>query len=159
MSITTSPPPNCGRRLIPTLIDDLATHDPERVLFSIPRTTSIEDGFEDITISVLARAINNCAWWIERTLQRSENFETLNYVGPQDLRYVILLLAGIKTGYQVCLNSRSQSSCLLQNSYSSALPSTAQKAISRFSNLSTVVKYWFQRPYHLLSQQSYPKNH
>lgn len=95
------PPPNCGRRLIPTLIDDLATRDPERVLFSIPRTASIEDGFEDITFSVLARAINNCAFWIERTLQRIEKFETLNYVGPQDLRYVILLLAGIKTGYQV----------------------------------------------------------
>jgi acyl-CoA synthetase (AMP-forming)/AMP-acid ligase II len=105
-------PADCDKRLIPTLIDELATTDTTRVFVSIPRTTTIEDGFEDITYGDLARAVNRCAWWMERTLQRSETFETLNYVGPQDLRYVILLFAAIKTGYQVWYPSPRQSSSL-----------------------------------------------
>jgi len=95
------PSANCGTRLIPALIDELATTDAARVFASFPRTTNIEDGFEDTTYGELARAINKCAWWMEHTLKRSEKFETLQYVGPQDLRYVILLLAAIKTGYKV----------------------------------------------------------
>ncbi|KAF4638022.1 hypothetical protein G7Y89_g45 [Cudoniella acicularis] len=102
---TALPSANYGKRLIPTLIDELATNDAERVFVSIPRTANIEDGFHDITFADLARAIDNCAWWMERTLQRSETFETLNYVGPQDLRYLILLIAGIKTGYKLFFSS------------------------------------------------------
>lgn len=107
-------PPNCGKRLVPTLIDELATTDAARVFVSIPRTADIQDGFEDITYGDLARAVNKCAWWMEHTLERSETFETLNYLGRQDLRYVILLSAAIKTGYQVwCPSSRQDSSLTL----------------------------------------------
>ena len=92
---------NCGKQLIPTLIEELAENDGQRVFVSIPCTANAEDGFRDITYAQLASAIDKCAWWIEHSLQKSENFETLNYVGPQDLRYIILLFATIKTGYKV----------------------------------------------------------
>ena len=98
---TSLPQVNYGKRLITTLIDEVATSDATHVFVSIPRTARIEDGFDDITFGDLARAVNRCAWWMERKLQRSETFETLNYVGPQDLRYLILLFAAIKTGYKV----------------------------------------------------------
>jgi hypothetical protein len=103
---TTLPPASCGKRLIPTPIDKLATTDAARVFVSIPRTAHIEDGFDDITFEKSSRAVNRCVWWTERTLQGSETFETLNYVGPQDVRYVILLFAAIKTGYKVRFKSR-----------------------------------------------------
>jgi hypothetical protein len=93
--------PDYGRRLLPTVIDQLAETNPTRVFVSIPLTSNIEDGFQDITFKTLALAINRCAWWMEHTLGRSETFETLNYVGPQDLRYVLLLFAAIKNGYMV----------------------------------------------------------
>jgi hypothetical protein len=119
-------PTSYGKRLIPTLIDELAMTDSTRVFVSVPRTANIKDGFEDITFGDLARAINRCAWWMRRTLQRSETFETLNYVGPQDLRYVIycslLLRLDIRYGTQTQHNVRR----LLCSSFS-AHRRTAQK--------------------------------
>ncbi|KAF5870613.1 putative amp-binding enzyme protein [Botrytis fragariae] len=94
-----------GRRLLPHVIDGLALSDPTRVFVSIPLSNNLQDGFQDITYKDFARSIDKCSWWMEENLGRSETFETLNYVGPQDLRYIILLLAAIKTGYQMFFNS------------------------------------------------------
>ncbi|KAF7861799.1 hypothetical protein EAF04_007682 [Stromatinia cepivora] len=96
---------NHGRRLLPIVVDELATSDPNRVFASIPTSKSLEDGFRDINFAQLSKAINRCAWWIEENLGCSKTFETLNYVGPEDLRYIILLFAAIKTGYQMFFNS------------------------------------------------------
>ncbi|KAF4633769.1 hypothetical protein G7Y89_g4340 [Cudoniella acicularis] len=138
---TTLPPDSGGKRPIPTVIDELAITDPTRVIFSVPLTANIKDGFEDITFDALSRAINRCAWWMERTLRRSETFETLNYVGPQDLRYVVLLFASIKTGYKLFFSSPRNSEeghlALLDSLQcnkilvSETLPSTVQNIISR----------------------------
>ncbi|PQE21314.1 thioester reductase domain-containing protein [Rutstroemia sp. NJR-2017a WRK4] len=81
-------PSDRGRRLLPVVIDQLASTDPTRVFVSIPLTTSIQDGFRDITFEEISRAINRCAWWIEANIGRNESndtFETINYIGPQDL--------------------------------------------------------------------------
>ena len=58
-------------------------------------------GFEDISFRTLARAIDTCAWWIERSLGlgRSKTFETLVYLGPLDLLYPMLTFAA--SGYKV----------------------------------------------------------
>jgi acyl-CoA synthetase (AMP-forming)/AMP-acid ligase II len=101
MEIKSVNPSDRGKRLLPIVIDQLASTDPTRVFVSIPLTTSIQDGFRDITFEDISRAINRCARWIEANLGWSGTFETINYVGPQDLRYIILLFAVIKTGYQV----------------------------------------------------------
>lgn len=96
---------NQGRRLLPNVVDELGAGDPSRIFVSIPKSTNIQDGFRDVDFRDLSRAISRCAWWIEETLGCSRSFETLNYVGPQDLRYVILLFAAIKTGYQMFFSS------------------------------------------------------
>lgn len=90
-----------GRRLLPNVVDNLASSDPTRTFASIPLSYNLQDGFRDITYKEFARAIDRCAWWMEESLGGSQTFETLNYVGPQDLRYAMLLFAAIKTGYQV----------------------------------------------------------
>lgn len=150
---TLSLPLNYGKRLIPTLIDELATRDATRVFLSLPRTANIKDGFEDITYEDLAHAINVCAWWMECTLQRSETFETLNYVGPQDLRYVILLFAAIKTGYQVCAQPQDRLFCLLCSSFS-ARPRTALKGTSHCSIPYSATRFWSPRSYRLSFRKS-----
>ncbi|TGO46436.1 hypothetical protein BCON_0325g00040 [Botryotinia convoluta] len=98
-------PSDRGRRLLPHVIDGLALSNPTRIFASIPISNNLQDGFQDITYKDFARTVDKCSWWMEENLGRSETFETLNYVGPQDLRYIILLFAAIKTGYQMFFNS------------------------------------------------------
>ena len=99
-SLAPSSVPAYGHRIISSLIDDLARETPHRCFCSLPRTTRIEDGFRDITYGVLANAINRIAWWIQEKLGRNEDFETLAYVGPPDLRYIVVTIAAQKTGYK-----------------------------------------------------------
>ncbi|TGO16657.1 hypothetical protein BTUL_0025g00110 [Botrytis tulipae] len=95
---------DCGRRLLPHVVDGLALSNPTRVIASIPLSIDIQDEFRDITYKHFARSIDTCSWWMEKNLGRSETFETLDYVGPQDLRYIISLFAAIKAGYQIFFN-------------------------------------------------------
>ncbi|RSL69953.1 hypothetical protein CEP54_002031 [Fusarium duplospermum] len=90
-----------GRRLLPSLVDEIAISDPDRVLYSITKTNNPADGFQDINAKEFARAVNRCAWYIEKHLGRGQNFPTLAFIGPQDVVYAILTLACIKTGYKI----------------------------------------------------------
>lgn len=94
-------PPDCGQRLIPTLIDQYATQQPDRTFVAIPKSTDLRDGWKDISYLTYSRAINFCSWWIEENLGKGQNFETISYMGPLDLRYLIILIAAVKTGYTV----------------------------------------------------------
>ena len=93
-----------GRRLLPALVDEIATIDPERTFVHIPRSTRAQDGFQDISYRAFARAVDNCSWWIEQNLGRARGFPTIAYMGPQDIRYLVLILACNKTGYKVKTN-------------------------------------------------------
>ncbi|RYP68643.1 hypothetical protein DL769_005480 [Monosporascus sp. CRB-8-3] len=98
-------PTEFGQRLLPSLVDEIAETDPHRVLYSIPKTKDPSDGFQDISAKTFARAVHRCSWYIEKNLGRGQNFPTLTYMGPQDAVYAILVLACIKTGYKLLLNS------------------------------------------------------
>ncbi|KAF4439349.1 NRPS-like enzyme [Fusarium austroafricanum] len=94
-----------GKRPLPSLVDDIATTDPHRVLYSITKTQDPAAGFRDITAAEVARGVNRCAWYIEKNLGRGQNFPTLAFIGPQTPIYAILVLAAIKTGYKLLLLS------------------------------------------------------
>lgn len=94
-------PVDCGRRLVPKLIDDIAYLDPQRPFVSVPKSSRLEEGYEDISYTVFAKAVNRCSWWIENELGRDVESKTLFYIGPLDLRYLIVLLAAAKTGHTV----------------------------------------------------------
>ena len=93
--------PDYGRRLIPSLIDELATSTPQRIYWYLPLHTRIEDGFRALTYRSFSNAINACAWWIVAEFGKSKDFATLAYLGPSDLRNTIIILAAIKTGHKV----------------------------------------------------------
>lgn len=90
-----------GQRLLPAMIDEIASSTPDRAFASIPRGVDVREGFVDVSYKQLARAINQCAWWIEEQVGRSVTFETLGYIGPTDLRYAIIFVACTKTGHTV----------------------------------------------------------
>lgn len=99
-------PEDAGRRLLPRLLDEIAQSDPHRVLYSIAKTQNPAGGFQDIDAKTFARAVNRCSWYIEKSLGRGgRDFPTLAYMGPQDLVYPMLILACVKTGYKLLLNS------------------------------------------------------
>ncbi|KAF4981578.1 hypothetical protein FZEAL_2644 [Fusarium zealandicum] len=98
-------PDNIGKRLLPSLVDEIAATDPDRVFYSVLKTDNPEDGFQDINAKVFSQAVDRCSWHIEKHLGRGQNFPTLAYLGPQDAVYAILVLASIKTGYKLLLLS------------------------------------------------------
>ena len=100
----------CTALPLPTLIDDIAARRPNRPFISLPiNNDDISHGYRDFTFSDFARAVDRCAWWIVSKLGRCGEDEKkdgtgiLAYVGPQDVRYPVLMLGAAKAGYTVGL--------------------------------------------------------
>ncbi|KAI0842998.1 hypothetical protein F5Y06DRAFT_78562 [Hypoxylon sp. FL0890] len=94
-----------GERLLPSLVDEIAQSNPHRILYSVAKTKDPAEGFLDIDAKTFAQAVNRFAWYIDSQLGPGHGFPTLTYLGPQDLLYGIAVLACIKTGYKLLLNS------------------------------------------------------
>lgn len=102
-------PPDCGRRLLPVVIDQLARDDPKRPWASLPVDDwDLASGYEDINYERLASAINKLAHFIVDHVGRSTpgRFETITYLGVSDVRYHLLQMAVAKTGHRVLFSSQ-----------------------------------------------------
>ncbi|KAL1640082.1 hypothetical protein SLS58_007349 [Diplodia intermedia] len=115
-----------GRRLIATTIDEFARASPDRTYASIPKSdTDLTLGFRDITYAELAAAIDRTAYWLDEHLppssrsasssvaslpsadsknskedgstEENDARQTFTYFGPRDLRYILFLVAAMKT--------------------------------------------------------------
>ncbi len=92
------------KQLLNHMVDDIARATPSAVWVETPiSATSYEPGFQKVTYAMLANAINGVAWWMQQSLGPAQNFETLAYFGPWDIRYVLLLLGAVKAGYKVSI--------------------------------------------------------
>ncbi|KAL8722725.1 MAG: hypothetical protein Q9225_000837 [Loekoesia sp. 1 TL-2023] len=92
--------------LIPNLVDKRATLTPDHTFAEYPNSPDDYDqGFKKISYTHLANAVNGIAWWLYRTLGPSQVFETLAYIGPNDMRYPALILGAVKVGYTIFLTS------------------------------------------------------
>lgn len=90
-----------GQRLLPQVVDEAAVTSPNRVIGMIAKTPNISEGFNELTTSQLANAVNYMSWWFEEKIGKSKNFEAVAYLGVTDFRYSVFGLAAIKTGYAV----------------------------------------------------------
>ncbi|KAK1981320.1 ochratoxin A non-ribosomal peptide synthetase [Colletotrichum cereale] len=89
-------------RLVTHIVDDARSREPERVWASYAVSEDIAgDGFRDVTIGRLARAVDRLAWHIDAAVGRSAAFETVLYFGLPDVRYAVVLMAAVKTGHKV----------------------------------------------------------
>jgi hypothetical protein len=86
---------------LPSIVAQNAEDDPNGLFARFPIGATYAGGFQDVTKKHFATAIDHVASLIESQYGKSRSFETLAYIGPNDLRYLIVLVAGIKTGYKV----------------------------------------------------------
>ncbi|KAK2602112.1 hypothetical protein N8I77_008672 [Diaporthe amygdali] len=101
-----NPPRDYCKKLLPVAIDEIASKEPHRPWASLPVDDwDLAQGFEEITFGALANAINKVAHTIEAAFGRSSNFEAFAYLGVPDVRYHLVQMAAIKTGYKVLLSS------------------------------------------------------
>lgn len=110
MGRPTRPADYC-KKLLPVAIDEIAEAEPDRPWASLPHDDwDLAQGFEDVSFASFANAINKVAHAIEASFGPSSNFETFAYLGVPDVRYYIVQVAAIKTGYKVLLSSPLNSS-------------------------------------------------
>ncbi|KAI0799951.1 hypothetical protein GGR55DRAFT_692576 [Xylaria sp. FL0064] len=91
-----------GQRLLPHIIGDVASKYPRREILLTARSTDPKDGWRPMTFGDYANAINQCAQVIVDTYGRASEggFPTIAYIGPQDARYLIIVIAAVKANYQ-----------------------------------------------------------
>ena len=90
--------------LLPHLVDKRAVLTPDTLYSEYPVSAlTYDEGYRKITYNDFANAINGVARWLVETLGSGKDFETLAYIGPNDIRYPALLLGAVKAGYKVCL--------------------------------------------------------
>jgi hypothetical protein len=90
-----------GKRLAAMLADYIAKTNPTQIFGLIPKGLEVEDGYHEMTVKELAQAVNYVAWWIEKTIGKGTRPETISYLGSNDVRYFIFVLACNKTRYSV----------------------------------------------------------
>jgi acyl-coenzyme A synthetase/AMP-(fatty) acid ligase len=91
-----------GKRLLPHIVDQRAKSGYERPYAMYPVSRDPSEGFQNISYARLSNAVNRACWWLESELsQKDEKENSFAYLGPNDLRYAIFVLATIKTGRKV----------------------------------------------------------
>lgn len=95
-------PHSHSHQLLNHIVDCIASKRPQTLYAEYPvSSTSYDDGFVKITYGKLANAIDRIAWWLVDTLGRGTDYETLAYIGTNDLLYPALILGAVKAGYKV----------------------------------------------------------
>lgn len=53
-----------GKRLIPHILDSLASAEPNRVIYSVAIPSDVSLEFRHISARTFARAVDKTAWWL-----------------------------------------------------------------------------------------------
>lgn len=89
------------KRLLARTVDERAKTTPNDRFAVIAQGPELSDGFQTLSMKDVAAAVNALCWWIESTIGPAQSRETLAYMGCNDVRYFLFMLACQKTGYQV----------------------------------------------------------
>ncbi|KAI0399761.1 transferase family protein [Xylaria palmicola] len=88
-----------GRRLLPQIMDSLAAAEPSRTVFSLAKSSGDTLSFSHISARAFTQAINKTAWWLRSKAGKPDSIQPMGYIGPHDLRHVLLTYACVKAGY------------------------------------------------------------
>lgn len=84
------------------IVDFTARKTPQALYAEFPISpTSYDAGYRKVNYKTFANAINGTAWYLHETLGPGNDFETLAYIGPNDMRYNVFALGAVKAGYKV----------------------------------------------------------
>lgn len=102
--------PPFGSRLLPVVVDEYAATEPDRAFVQVPIGNDAKDGWRPFTFKELSDSVNHMSHWLVEKLGTPlpGSFPTIAYIGPNDVRYLILTITAIKTGYKVRLFWRSR---------------------------------------------------
>ncbi|PTB67771.1 acetyl-CoA synthetase-like protein [Trichoderma citrinoviride] len=96
--------PQYGQRLLVNVVDEYAANEPERTFVYQPLSSNPKDGFRPITFRELSNGVNHLARELLREtpeqIDEKDEFPTVAYIGPNDIRYVIVMLACIKAHHK-----------------------------------------------------------
>jgi hypothetical protein len=107
MAARPTPWPEFHFTTLPNILRLLASQYPDITYAEFPRNPDdISEGYRKFTYSNVASAVSTLAWWIDENVGRlveskKNGKSTLVYIGPNDIRYAVLSLASIVTGYKV----------------------------------------------------------
>lgn len=82
---------------MPILIDRIAHDDPDRPYAELAVEGGALSTYRTMSMAQLARAIDQAAYWMNEHFEGASTKGYVAYAGPQDLRYLIFIIAGIKT--------------------------------------------------------------
>ncbi|KAF4627460.1 hypothetical protein G7Y89_g10695 [Cudoniella acicularis] len=93
-------------QLLVNILDGMARVRPAALYGEYPVSlTGYDKGLRRITHGQLANAVNGAAWWLTEKLGPGKNFQTLCYMGWNDVRYIVFVLGAVKAGYKLLLTS------------------------------------------------------
>ncbi|KAL8826985.1 MAG: hypothetical protein Q9191_003458 [Dirinaria sp. TL-2023a] len=88
-----------GKRLIPQILDSLASAEPDRIIYSVAAFSDRSHGFRHISARKFAKAVDTTAWWLCDQVGKPTLIQTVGYIGPHDVRHILLTYACVKAGY------------------------------------------------------------
>ena len=88
------------------VVDQLATETPQDLWVKAPGSSDGEVDWHDVTWLQLARAVDAMAHWMEIHLGSATENEPVAHMAIGDIRYPIVILVAMKTGYKVSSESR-----------------------------------------------------
>ncbi|KAH8702402.1 transferase family protein [Talaromyces proteolyticus] len=88
-----------GRRLIPQIMDNLADTDPDRTVFSLASVLNGNIKLNHVSARQFTRAVDKTAWWLRDQVGTPSAVQPVVYIGPHDLRHILLTYACVKAGY------------------------------------------------------------
>jgi len=93
-----------AKQLLNNILDGTASTRPATLYAEFPRSPFNYDlGVYKVTHGDVANAVNGAAWWLTKELGPGKNFQTLCYMGWNDVRYIIFILGAVNAGYKVIL--------------------------------------------------------
>jgi long-subunit acyl-CoA synthetase (AMP-forming) len=88
-----------GRRLIPQIMDSLAAAEPNRTVLSVAEASGSSLKLREISAQQFVNAVDKTAWWLYNQAGAPDSIEPVGYIGPHDLRHILLTYACVKVGY------------------------------------------------------------
>ena len=72
-----------GRRLLPHIVDDVASEFPDRIVYSIVNNPDDPNDTKHITAAAFAKAIDKTAWWLNSLVGAQTSVLPVGYIGPR----------------------------------------------------------------------------
>lgn len=91
-----------GNRFIHSLIDHKSKHNAKEIFITYHESSSLEV-LTTVDYETFGRAVDRMAFWL-KDLLNDETSKTICYIGPSDIRYLLVLFGSSKNGSKVIID-------------------------------------------------------